>query len=151
MINRSIGIAMTAAAFTMIGGATVASAQDAEAGASVFRQCQACHMVGENAMNRVGPQLNGILGRDWAAIEDFRYSDSHLEAGEAQGGKWTVAVMTEYLANPRAMVPRTRMAFGGLRTDDDIANVIAYLASFDADGATVDPAPVLEEHAGGDM
>ncbi len=148
MMNRSFGIAMAATAFTMIGSATVASAQDAEAGAAIFRQCSACHMVGENAMNRVGPQLNGIIGRDWAAIEGFRYSDSHLEAGEAQGGKWTVAIMSEYLANPRAMVPRTPMAFGGLRTDDDIANVIAYLASFDADGNAVDPAPVLEEHAG---
>lgn len=150
-MKRAIGMTLAAATAAMVGSTGAALAQDAEAGASVFRQCQACHMVGENAMNRVGPHLNGIVGREWAAIEDFRYSDSHREAAEAQGGVWTVAVMSEYLANPRAMVPRTRMAFGGLRTDEDITNVIAYLAGFDADGNAVDPAPVLEEHAGGDM
>lgn len=150
-MNRSFGIALAAAAFTMVGSAGIATAQDAqayidadaEAGAAVFRQCSACHVVGENAANRVGPQLNGIVGREWGAIEGFNYSDSHVEAGETQGGVWTVAIMSEYLQNPRAMVQRTRMAFGGLRQEAQIQNVIKYLAGFDADGAEVDAAEVL--------
>lgn len=156
---KRFAIALAAAACTMVGGASIASAQDAqayidadaEAGAAVFRQCSACHMVGPNAMQRVGPPLNGIIGRDWGSVEGFRYSDSHIEAGEEQGGVWTVAIMSEYLENPRAMVPRTRMAFAGLRQEAQIQNVIKYLAGFDADGNEVDPAPVLEEHYGGDM
>ncbi|MBV6657791.1 MAG: cytochrome c family protein, partial [Devosiaceae bacterium] len=95
--------------------------------------------------------LNGIIGRDWGSVEGFRYSDSHVEAGAEQGGVWTVSIMAEYLENPRAMVPRTRMAFAGLRQEQQILDVIAYLAGFDADGAEVDPGPVLEEHFGGDM
>jgi cytochrome c len=156
---KRFGIALAAAAFTMVGGAGVASAQDAQpyidadatAGAGVFRQCSACHMVGPNAMQRVGPQLNGIFGRDWGSVEGFRYSDSHVAAGEEQGGVWTVAIMSEYLQNPRAMVPRTRMAFAGLRQEQQIRDVIKYLAGFDADGNEVDPAPVLTEHYGGAM
>ncbi|MFK7793297.1 MAG: cytochrome c family protein [Devosiaceae bacterium] len=153
-MKKRFGIALAAAAFTMVGGAGVASAQDAqayidadaEAGASVFRQCSACHMVGPNAMNRVGPPLNGIVGREWGSIEGFRYSDSHVESGEAQGGVWTVAILSEYLDNPRAMVPRTRMSFGGLRQPGQTENVIKYLAGFDAEGNEVDPAEVLAAH-----
>ena len=155
---KRIGIGLAAAAFTMVGGASMATAQDvqafidadASAGEAVFRQCSACHMVGPNAMNRVGPQLNGIVGRDWGSVDGFRYSDSHLEAGEEMGGVWTVSIMAEYLENPRAMVPRTRMAFAGLRQEEQIHNVIKYLAGFDAEGNEVDPAPVLEENFGGE-
>ena len=116
---------------------------DAEAGAAVFRQCSACHMVGPNAMQRVGPPLNGIIGGAWGAYEGFRYSDSHIASGEEQGGVWTVEVMATYLENPRAMVPRTRMAFAGLRQPAQIHDVIKYLAGFDADGNEVDAAEVI--------
>lgn len=148
---KRFGIALAAATMTMVGGASVAAAQDAqayidadaEAGAAIFRQCSACHMVGPNAMQRVGPQLNGIIGREWGSIEGFNYSDSHVEAGETQGGVWTVEIMSTYLENPRAMVQRTRMAFGGLRQPEQIQNVIKYLAGFDADGNEVDAAEVI--------
>ncbi len=155
-MKRTTGLAL-AAAMMMSGGASIAAAQDldaflnadAEAGAAVFRQCSACHMVGANAMNRVGPPLNGIIGRDWGSVEGFNYSDSHTESGVEQGGVWTVSIMATYLENPRAMVPRTRMAFAGLRQPGQIENVIKYLAGFDADGNEVDPAPALEENFGG--
>lgn len=159
-MKTTTGIALAAAAFTALFSANVAIAQDAdipegaipyieadaEAGAAVFRQCSACHMVGEGAVARVGPPLNGIVGRAWGTIEGFNYSDSHLEAGVEQGGVWTVEIMSEYLTNPRAMVPRTRMAFGGLRQPAQIQNVINYLAGFDADGNAVDPADVIAAH-----
>ncbi|MEO0384830.1 MAG: c-type cytochrome [Pseudomonadota bacterium] len=156
---KRFGIAFAAAAFTMVGSAGIATAQDAqpyidadaEAGAAVFRQCASCHMVGPGATARVGPPLNGIVGREWGSFEGFRYSDSHVTAGEEQGGVWTVAIMSEYLQNPRAMVPRTRMAFAGLRQEAQIQNVIKYLAGFDAEGNDVDPAPVLTDNYGGDM
>ncbi|MEM6711215.1 MAG: c-type cytochrome [Pseudomonadota bacterium] len=149
-----IGIAT--AATLVVGGASVASAQDlqafidadAGAGEAAFRQCSSCHMVGPNARARVGPPLNGIVGRDWGSIEGFRYSDSHLEAGEAQGGVWTASLLNEYLPNPRAMVARTRMAFA-VRDASQLPGLIKYLASFDADGNSVDPVPVLEESFGG--
>lgn len=157
-MNRSIGFAL-AAALMLGGGAGAATAEDfdldayinadAEAGAGVFRQCQSCHMVGPNAAARVGPPLNGIVGREWASVEGFNYSDSHREAGEAQGGVWTVKVLEDYLPNPRGMVPRTRMTFQ-LRDESQLPDLIKYLATIDAEGNEVDPVPVLTEHFGGE-
>ena len=97
------------------------------AGEKVFRQCKACHQVGEGASNRVGPQLNGILGRDIAAAEGFRYSG----AMEDMEGTWDDDRLAEFLADPRGTVRGTRMAFAGLRDEADIAAVIAYLHSFE--------------------
>ena len=153
-MKLSIAIPFAAALATMIAGSGAAFAQDAQpyidadatAGAAVFRQCSACHQVGPTAVNRVGPVLNGIVGRDWAFAADFNYSDSHREAGVEQGGVWTVAIMSEYLQNPRAMVARTRMAFGGLRQEQQIHDVIKYLAGFDGEGNEVDPVQVLTDH-----
>lgn len=97
------------------------------AGEKVFRQCKACHQVGEGASNRVGPHLNGIPGRDIAAAEGFRYSG----AMEDMDGTWDDDRLAEFLADPRGTVRGTRMAFAGLRDEADIAAVIAYLHSFE--------------------
>ena len=100
------------------------------AGEKVFRQCSACHQVGEGARNRTGPHLNAIFGRTAGTIEGFRYSKSMVEAG-AEGLVWTDKTMAEFLANPRTYIQRTRMSFGGLRKPEDIAALNAYLASLD--------------------
>ena len=99
---------------------------NSEKGAKVFRKCVSCHMVGDGAKNRVGPQLNGIIGRDIASIEGYRYSKGMKAYAEAQN-VWTEENMDAYLANPRKTVKGTRMAFAGLRKEKDRHNVIAYL------------------------
>jgi len=101
---------------------------DAEAGESVFRKCRACHQVGPEGQNRVGPALNAIVGAQIGVQPDFRYSD--VFAGmTAEGAVWTDEALTEFLKSPRDFAPRTKMTFGGLRNDEDIADVIAYLAA----------------------
>lgn len=98
------------------------------AGERVFRQCQACHQVGEGAQSRVGPALNGVYGAPVAHVEGFRYSPV-LQEANAEGMVWSDENLHAYLADPRGFLPRNRMAFGGLRDEGDIDAVIAYIRS----------------------
>jgi len=109
-----------------------AAAPDPElvaAGEKVFRQCKACHMVGEGAKNRVGPHLNGVMNRAAGMVDGFRYS-SALEDMAADGLVWDEESLAAFLADPRGFMKGTRMGFGGLRSDEDIAAVNAYLSTF---------------------
>ncbi|ETW12246.1 cytochrome c2 [Roseivivax marinus] len=106
---------------------------DAEAGEQVFRKCQACHMVGEDAQNRVGPTLNGVVGRTAGTLEGFNYSDAMVAKGE-EGLVWNPETLAAYLENPRGYVEGTKMSFAGLRKEEERANVIAYLAQYSEDG-----------------
>lgn len=99
---------------------------DAAAGERVFRRCAACHEVGEGAENGVGPILSGLVGRQAGTVPDFEYSDAMREAGAA-GLAWTVADLQAYLERPRDVVPGTKMAFPGLRSEEDRNDVIAYV------------------------
>ena len=101
---------------------------DAEAGEKVFRKCMACHAVGEGAENKVGPVLTGIVGAPVAANEDFDYSDVLAEMG-AEGKEWTPEELAAFLEKPRDYAKGTKMAFAGLRKEEERMNVIAYLAS----------------------
>ena len=103
---------------------------DAAAGEKVFRKCQACHQVGEGAKNRTGPVLNGVMGRAAGSVEDFRYSKALEEAAEG-GLVWTEETLGEFLANPRKYLKGTKMAFAGLRKDEDQAAIAAYLSTFE--------------------
>ena len=107
-----------------------AMAQDAAAGEKVFLQCKVCHQIGEGAKNSVGPVLNGVVGRPAGTFAGYSYSD----ANKTSGLTWDEATLTDYLKNPRAKVPGTKMTFAGLKKDEDIANVIAYLKTYGADG-----------------
>jgi cytochrome c len=100
----------------LLGSMGAASAQDAALGEKVFLKCKACHQIGEGAKDAVGPVLNGVVGNKNSGIT------------------WDEATLKEYLKNPRAKVPGTKMIFPGLTKDDDIDNVIAYLKQFGADG-----------------
>lgn len=102
-----------------------------EAGEKVFKKCQACHTVGEGAKHRVGPELNELFGRTAGSAEGYKYSKAMIEAGEG-GLVWDATSLTEYLIKPKDMIKGTKMAFAGLKKDDDIANVLAYLTSFSA-------------------
>lgn len=105
-----------------------ALAQDATAGEKVFLKCRVCHQIGDTAKNSVGPALNGIVGRKAGTYPNFNYS----EANKNSGLTWDEATLTEYLKNPRAKIPNTKMTFPGLPDGADIANVIAYLKKFPA-------------------
>ncbi|MGV3489790.1 MAG: c-type cytochrome [Devosia sp.] len=107
------------------------AAQDIAAGANVFRKCQACHMVGDDAVNRVGPVLTGVVGRPAASLPDYNYSAALTELAAA-GLVWTPEELAKFLQKPRAFVPGTKMAFAGLLNASDIANLIAYLESVPA-------------------
>lgn len=112
---------------------SAAQAVDPENGAKVFRVCKACHRVGPGARAIVGPPLNGVVGRKAGSLPDYPYSEAMRESGLV----FDDATLAKYLKTPKATVPSTRMAFAGLRKDEEIADVIAYLKSFDAEGNLV--------------
>lgn len=112
-----------------LGGPALAEG-DAANGEKVFNKCKACHMVGEDAKDRVGPQLNGIVGAGVASRDEFKYSDALL-AKKDEGAIWDEANLAAYLEKPKDWAPGTKMSFGGLRKEDDRADVIAYLATFE--------------------
>ncbi|MEM5474034.1 cytochrome c family protein [Hoeflea sp. AS60] len=98
---------------------------DAVAGAKVFKKCAACHVATE-AKNRVGPYLMGVVDRPVASVEGYKYSKAMTEHA-AEVPVWTEEALATYLHDPKGVVKGTKMAFAGLKKDDDIANVIAYL------------------------
>ena len=105
------------------------AAGDAEKGEKVFNKCKACHMVGEGAKNRVGPPLNDIIGARAAAVEGFKYSPAMIK--QAEGGLvWSPENLDAYLKDPKAAVPDGKMAFPGLKKDEERADVIAYLQKY---------------------
>lgn len=113
----------------LLGGlAGPALAQDADAGARVFNKCKACHQVGADAKNRVGPVLTGVVGHGIATVEGFNYSDAMIEKRE-EGFVWTEETLSAYLENPREYIPGNKMTFAGLKNPEERANVIAYLGS----------------------
>jgi cytochrome c len=104
---------------------------DAAEGEKIFSlKCKVCHQIGEGAKNFVGPELNGIIGRKAGAVPDFNYSD----ANKSSGITWDEASLNEYLTNPKAKIPGTKMIFAGLPKESDRDNIIAYLSQFGADG-----------------
>jgi cytochrome c len=103
-------------------------AQDAAAGEKVFTKCKACHVADEDK-NKVGPSLKSIIGRTAGTHEGFKYSPAMAEAGKG-GLVWDDANLAAYLRDPKGMIKGTKMAFPGLKKDDEIANVIAYLKQF---------------------
>ena len=109
-------------------------AGDPAAGEKVFRKCKACHAVGEGAENKVGPMLNGIIGRPVASVEGFKYSDVLIALGE-EGKTWTPEEMAVFLEKPRDYAKGTKMSFAGLRKEEERTNVIAYLATFADEGS----------------
>ncbi|MDV7143390.1 cytochrome c family protein [Tropicimonas sp. TH_r6] len=102
---------------------------DAAAGEKVFKKCKACHAVGEGAKKKVGPPLNGIIDAPAGQFEGFKYSKNLMELAEG-GLTWDNATMAAYLTKPKDVIPKGKMAFAGLKKEEDIANVIAYLATF---------------------
>jgi cytochrome c len=97
---------------------------DPVAGAKAFKACQACHVATE-AKNKVGPHLQGVVGRPIASIAGYKYSPAMTEFG--QGKVWDEATLSQYLKAPKAVVKGTKMAYAGVKKDEDLVNIIAYL------------------------
>jgi cytochrome c len=104
-----------------------AIAQDAAAGEKVFLVCKVCHQVGDSAKNAVGPVLNGLFGRKAGTVAGYSYSDANKNSGIT----WDEATFSEYIKDPKAKVPGTKMAFAGLKDEQKIKDLIAYLHTFD--------------------
>jgi cytochrome c len=98
---------------------------DAAKGEKVFVKCKTCHDV-DKGVNRVGPTLKGVVGRPVASVEGFKYSEDMLAKGK-EGAVWDEATLAAYLPDPKAWVPKTKMAFAGLKKPEDVTDVIAYL------------------------
>ncbi|MBF9059648.1 c-type cytochrome [Rhodobacterales bacterium HKCCSP123] len=99
---------------------------DAAQGERLFRPCAACHMIGEGAVHRVGPQLNGLVGRAIGAVAGYEFSDDLVEAG-VDGLVWDADALDRFLAGPRDYFPGTRMVFRGIRSEEDRQHLIAYM------------------------
>ena len=129
MTERAVGIFLlgivVAAALGMSGLAATDDGKGEE-GAEVFKKCRACHDVGPDAKNKVGPLLNDIIGRKAGTIDGFAYSEANKAAG-AKGLTWTEDVMLKYLENPLTFMPGTKMAFAGLKDEQDRKDLIAFL------------------------
>jgi cytochrome c len=120
---------ITAAAL-IAASVVVALAQDAEKGATVFKKCSICHKIGPGATNLVGPELNGLDGRHSGTVAGYSYSDANKNSGVV----WGEATFKEYIQDPRGKIPGTKMIFAGIKNEQDINDLWAYLKQFDAEG-----------------
>jgi len=105
-------------------------AQDVEKGRALFRKCILCHAIGENAKNKVGPELNGLDGRSAGAVPGFLYSDAHAHSAIT----WTESTFKQYIKDPQATVPGTKKVFAGLNDEREAGDLWAYIKQFDVDG-----------------
>src|SRR5882757_1086100 len=115
---------------TSLIAASGARAQDATAGKASFNKCLACHAIGEGAKNKVGPELNGLDGRKSGTAPDYSYSDANKNSGIT----WNEAQFKEYIKDPKAKIPGTKMAFAGIKKDTEINDLWAFLSQYDKDG-----------------
>jgi cytochrome c len=112
------------------GSIGAAHAQDVAAGEKSFRKCLPCHAVGETAKNTVGPVLNGIDGRKSGTFDNYSYSDANKNSGIT----WGKDVFLEYIRDPRAKIPGTKMVFAGIKDEKEASDLWAYLVQFGPDG-----------------
>jgi len=123
-------VRLTAAAIFLATGSFAANAQDAAAGEKSFNKCRACHQVGETAKNGVGPVLNGLFGRKSGTIEGYSYSDANKNSGIT----WDEKTFAEYIADPKAKIPGTKMSFAGIKNEQEVKDLTAFLKQFGKDG-----------------
>ena len=122
--------AIVATAVVLAAMAQNVHAQDVAAGELSFKKCLPCHSIGDGAKNKVGPVLNGIDGRKSGTMAEYSYSDANKNSGIT----WNEAVFKEYIKDPRAKIPGTKMIFPGIKNETEAGDLWAYLASFTADG-----------------
>jgi cytochrome c len=126
---KFLGLTVAALGFAVSHGSALA--QDVAAGEKVFNtRCKVCHQIGEGAKNAIGPEQNGLIGRKTGSVEGYSYSDANKNSGLT----WDEATFREYIKNPRAKIPGTKMVFAGLPKQEDIDNLLAFLKQFGPDG-----------------
>jgi len=122
---------MMVAAALILASAATAAAQDAAKGQQAFGLCRACHQIGEDAQNMLGPELNGLDGRKAGSVPDYAYSDANKKSGIV----WKADTFKQYIKNPQAMIPGTKMTFVGIPDEQKIADLWAYVSQFNEDGS----------------
>jgi cytochrome c len=125
MLNKLI-LAMILIAGSFVPG----MAQDAQKGKTVFNVCLACHTIGPGAENKIDPELNGLDGRKAGTVANFDYSD----ANKSSGIVWNEETFEDYIKNPAAKVPGTKMIFPGIMNEQQEKDLWAYISQFDSDG-----------------
>jgi cytochrome c len=126
--SRMKRLVLVATAFFSLCG--VSQAQDLAAGEQSFRKCLPCHSVGEDARHKIGPTLNGLDGRKSGTISGYNYTEANKKAEIV----WGEETFKAYITNPMARIPGTKMAFGGIKNEKEIADLWAYLKQFKANG-----------------
>src|SRR4051812_19073180 len=128
MKNLTIGVAvLTGWAGAALTGAALA--QDLAAGESSFRKCLPCHDIGSGARNKLGPHLNGLEGRQSGTVADYSYTDANKNAGIT----WSQDTFREYIKDPAAKIPGTKMVFAGIKDEKEAGDLWGYVAQFKAD------------------
>jgi cytochrome c len=117
-------------AVVVVVSSAMALAQDVEAGQTSFKKCQVCHDVGEAAKNKIGPILNGLDGRKSGSVEGYSFSDANKNSGIT----WSETTFKEYINDPRAKIPDTKMVFPGIKNEKEAGDLWAYLKQFDQNG-----------------
>jgi cytochrome c len=136
MVRLALGAVLRAVPGVVLGAAALvlmplaAQAQDVAAGEKSYNKCRACHQVGETAKNTVGPMLNGLFGRKSGTIEGYNYSEANKNAAIT----WDETVFAEYIKDPKAKVPGTKMVFAGIKNEQEIKDLTAFLKQFGKDG-----------------
>ena len=121
-----VALAALAAAMTL----NSAQAQDPAAGERSFAKCKICHRIGEGAKSLVGPELNGLDGRKAGSVPDYSYSDANKNSGIV----WNETTFKDYIKDPRAKIPKTKMVFPGIKDEKEQNDLWAYLKQFGPDG-----------------
>ena len=118
------------AATLIVASGGVTLAQDVEKGATIFKKCALCHKIGPGATNLVGPVLNGLDGRHSGSVAGFNYSDANKNSGIV----WSEQAFGDYIKDPKAKIPGTKMVFAGIKNEQEAKDLWAYLKQFDAQG-----------------
>ena len=122
--------ALVMAALALVVSVASAHAQDVAAGEQSFKKCLPCHAIGDGAKNKVGPELNGLDSRHSGTVADFSYSDANKNSGIT----WNEESFKDYIKDPRAKIPGTKMIFPGIKNEKEAGDLWAYLKQFGPDG-----------------